>query len=506
MPADMDRDLRSIQQVRDLLRQAHEASKRLRTMSQQEVDRICQAMVQAGKRETARLASMAVEDTGFGKAEDKMVKNWVCTDLLWESIREMRTAGFVRSDNARGVHEVAEPMGIVAAIIPSTNPTSTALYKTIISIKSRNAVVVSPHPSAERCIAETCRVVAEAAQAEGLPSGAIGCMRSPTLEGTQELMRHKLTSVIVATGGSGIVKAAYSSGTPAYGVGPGNVPAYVDRSADVPQAIADIVHSKTFDWGTLCSSEQAVVADAPVYDQVLAELRRQGAHFLDRTEQEQLAKVLILGGAINPKLVGRAPQKLAEAAGFSVPSETRVLVAPLEGVGPEHPLSREKLSPVLALYRVADWREGIERARQILLFHGIGHTAVIHCRDPQIIEHYAQAMPAGRVLCNTLSCHGSVGATTGLAPSMTLGCGTWGGSITADNVTPLHLVNIKRLAFGIRDPKGAVKPQPVDFRPASGGAGAAAGGQAPAAAPASGGVTDTQIKDLVARYLRSRNL
>jgi acetaldehyde dehydrogenase (acetylating) len=332
-------------------------------------------------------------------------------------------------------------------------------------------------------------------------------MTGPTLEGTGELMKHKLTGVILATGGSGIVKAAYSSGTPAYGVGPGNVPAYIDRTADVPQAVKDVVDSKTFDWGTLCSSEQAIVADAAVYDAVMAELRKQRAHFLDAKEQEQLAKVLIQGYAINPKLVGRAPQKLAEAAGFKIAPEVRVLVAELKGVGRDFPLSREKLSPVLALYRVADWKEGCEICKQLLNFGGIGHTLTIHCRDPYVIEQFALEKPAFRILCNTLACHGSVGATTGLAPAMTLGCGTWGGSITSDNVTPMHLVNIKRLAFGIRDREGKPIAAKLDFRPGAASAPVSAAPAQPASeSRGSSGVSDNEIRDLVQKYLRSRNL
>ena len=506
MGSELDRDLRSVQQARDLLRQAHEAAKKLRKMGQAEVDRICHAMVEAAKRESRRLAALAVEETGFGKAEDKVVKNWVCTDLLWDSIKDMKTAGFIASHVDRQVYEIAEPMGIVAAIIPCTNPTSTAMYKTTISMKARNAVIVSPHPSAERCISETCKVVAEAARAQGAPEGSIECMSAPTLEGTQELMRHKLTGVILATGGSGIVKAAYSSGNPAYGVGPGNVPAYIDRTADVAQAVADVVTSKTFDWGTLCSSEQAIVADAPVYDAVVQELRRHKAHILDPTEKEQLAKVLILGNAINPKLVGRAPQKLAEAAGFATPSDTRVLVAELTGVGREHPLSREKLSPVLALYRVPDWKAGCEICMQLLGFGGIGHTLVIHARDAYVIEQFALEKPAFRILCNTLSCHGSVGATTGLAPAMTLGCGTWGGSITSDNVTPMHLINIKRLAFGIRDKEGKPLAGRMDFKPGAPAPANAAPAAVPPAERAAGQISDTEIREIVSRYLRSRNL
>ncbi len=514
MGVELDRDLRSIQQVRNLLRRAHKASKGLHLMDQEDVDRICLAMVETGRRISEQVAAMAVEETGFGKVEDKILKNKICTDLLWDSIKEMKTVGFVWSDPRTQVYHVAEPMGTVAALVPSTNPTSTSMYKAIIGMKARCPVVVSPHPSAERCIASTCQALYEAGLSAGAPEGFLGWMTEPSLEGTQELMRHELTAVILATGGSAMVKAAYSSGTPAYGVGPGNVPAYIDRTADVGHAVSCVVASKTFDWGTLCSSEQAIIGDAPVFDEIVACLRKEKAHFLDLTEQEQLAKVLVRGRHVNPKIVGRSPQQLAEMAGFKTAPDTRVLVAHLEGVGDAYPLSREKLSPILALYRAADWRAGCQRCIEILGYGGIGHTLVLHCRDPKIIEQFALQKPASRILCNTLSCHGSVGATTGLAPAMTLGCGAWGGSITSDNVTPMHLINIKRLAFGIRDRQGNEVEQPMKFRPVMGQSGYDGGSShrqpadctPPSPKPNTTGVTDDQIRALVEQVLRNMKL
>jgi acyl-CoA reductase-like NAD-dependent aldehyde dehydrogenase len=337
---------------------------------------------------------------------------------------------------------------VVAAVVPTTNPTSTAMFKCIISVKARNAVVVSPHPRAKHCTQEAVHVVRKAAESAGAPADLCLCLSLPTNEGTNELMRHRDTAVILATGGTGLVRAAYSAGKPAYGVGPGNVPVYIDRSANIPKAVADAVAGKTFDWGTLCSSEQALVVDAPVADRVMEELKKQKAYFLSETEADKVAKVLVTTEfRINAEMVGQSPQRIAEAAGFKVPDDVRVLVARLAGVGKHVPLSAEKLSPVLALYVEEGWQKGCDRCMELLNFGGRGHTLAIHCEDREVIMQFALKKPAFRIIVNSPAAIGAVGYTTDLDPSMTLGCGSYGGNITSDNIGPVHLINVKRVAW-----------------------------------------------------------
>jgi len=349
---------------------------------------------------------------------------------------------------------VASPVGVVAAVIPSTNPTSTAIYKTLISLKAQNAIVLSPHPSAMRSICETASVLARAAVTAGAPEGLIGCMQQTTVAGTRELMSHRQTGVILATGGTGLVRAAYGSGKPAYGVGPGNVPAYIERSADLRKAVADIFAGKTFDYGTICSSEQAMVVEESLREAALDECRRQGAYFLSTEEARRVGAMVFEPGthAPNTSIVGRPATIIAERAGISVPPETRVLMARLEPeqVGREFPLSAEKLSPILAFYSVAGLDAGIELCRRLLEFGGLGHTCAIHSRDDAAIRRFGQAIPAFRVCVNTSAVHGSIGYSTNLFPAMTLGCGAPGGNITSDNIGPQHLMNVKRIAWESR--------------------------------------------------------
>ncbi|RJP75886.1 MAG: aldehyde dehydrogenase family protein [Candidatus Zixiibacteriota bacterium] len=446
----MDKDLSSVQEVRDLLARAQAAQDQLRDLSQKDVDRITLAMAEAGEKAAERLAKMAVEETGFGKYEDKVAKNRFATRRLIAAITPLKTVGFVSEDGPRRVHTIAEPMGVTAAIIPSTNPTSTALYKAIISLKARNAVIMSPHPQAVRCTLEATQTVAAAAERAGAPKGSVLCMSIPDMAGTRELMHHPTTRLILATGGTALVRAAYSSGKPAYGVGPGNVPAFIERSADVRKAVRDIVASKTFDYGTVCASEQAIVADRPVRDEVAAELKRHNAHFCTAPEIALLERLYVSPrGGLNPAVVGLPAAKIAQMAGFTVAPETSVLVIPMTGVGKQHPLSMEKLSPAICFYDVDGWEDGCRLCLEILHFGGIGHTLVIHSRDEKIIREFALKKPVFRVLVNTGGTQGAIGLTTGLEPALTLGCGTWGGSSTADNLTPLHLINLKRLAYEI---------------------------------------------------------
>jgi acetaldehyde dehydrogenase (acetylating) len=458
-----DTDLLSIQQARTLAAAARAAQKTLAGFSQEQIDRIVQAMAEAARRDAERLARLAVEETGFGNVKDKTAKNMFAAVDVYEYIRPLKTVGVIREDRARRVVEYAEPMGVVAAVIPSTNPTSTAIFKALVSIKARNACVMSPHPSARKCIEETVKVLHRAAVGAGLPPDALSCMTEVSLEGTQELMKTRDVGVILATGGIGLVRAAYSSGRPAYGVGPGNVPAYIEKTADVPKAVRDIVNGKTFDNGTLCSSEQSIVCDEAIKDQVIAEAKKNGCYFLNDAESAAVAKVVVTPQRLaNPEIVGKAATYIAEKAGVKVPADTRVLVAPLAGVGRDFPLSIEKLSPVLAFYVVKDWHEGCERVLQLLRYGGTGHTMAIHSKDDAVIREFALKKPVFRIIANTQSSMGATGYATGLAPSMSLGCGAYAGNITSDNITPMHLMNVKRLAYEL--PREGRTAAPTDLQ------------------------------------------
>src|SRR6185437_3247810 len=448
----VDKDLVSVQQARDLVEAAHRAQTQVAEFDQAKIDRICEAMAKAALSDAARLGAMAVEETGYGIPDDKREKNRFAAEDVWNYFRGLRTKGVV--SESKDVVEIASPRGVVAGVIPSTNPTSTAIFKILIAIKSRNAVVLSPHPSAAKCINETARVMREAGIKEGLPVDAIGCMTSATIEGTETLMKHRQTAVILATGGIGLVRAAYSSGKPAFGVGPGNVPVCVERTADIPKAVQDILTGKCFDNGTICASEQAVICDAPVEQAVREQFKLQGAHFLSAAEADQLAKVVATPQrSLNPAIVGKSVEVIAKMAGLSVPPGTRCLLADVGGVGREYPLSMEKLSPILAFY-VADGLPACAKlSQQILGFGGMGHTAGIHTRSREAAVEFGADMPASRITVNTPTTHGAIGFSTALPPSMTLGCGSWGGNVTSDNVSPLHLLDIKRVAFEVRPVK-----------------------------------------------------
>ena len=444
----MDRDLESIQQARSLLDKAFQAQARLSRFSQDQVDSVVRKMAEAGLGAAEKLARMAVEETGFGNVADKILKNKFGSEFVHEAIKDLRTVGIIREDRKKGILEIASPVGVVAAIIPSTNPTSTTINKALIALKGRNTIVFSPHPSAAGCIRETSRILSEAAVAAGAPEGSIGCLSHSTIEGTRELMSHRNTALILATGGHGLVKAAYSVGKPAFGVGPGNVPAYVESSADIPQAIQDIFAGKCFDNGTLCSSEQAIVTDAAIKDRVIEEIKHNGGHFLNEQEIQALGQVVVTPGrTVNPKIVGKPAATIAALAGIRIPEGTRVLVAPLSGVGRDYPLSMEKLSPILAFYVEKDWEAACDRCIELLNYGGLGHTLAIHSRNDEIIRQFGLQKPVFRIVVNTQAALGAVGYTTRLFPSMTLGCGTLGGNITSDNISPFHLINIKRVAY-----------------------------------------------------------
>ncbi|AQS57692.1 acetaldehyde dehydrogenase (acetylating) [Desulforamulus ferrireducens] len=446
-----DYDLQSLQEARNLARQAKQAQAALAKYNSEQIDRIIQNMVKVAEENAVSLAKMAVEETGFGKVEDKTMKNKLASTELYKFIKPMQTIGIISEDPVNKVVEIAEPVGLLLGIVPSTNPTSTAIYKSIIAIKSRNGIVFSPHPSALKCTLQAAKLMNEAAVAAGAPPNIIGCISKPSMAATNELMKCDEVDMIIATGGTAMVKSAYSAGKPALGVGPGNVPAYIERTANIQKAVQNIITSKTFDNGTICASEQAVIVEECIRDQVVAEFKRQGGYFMSAAETEKVAqKLFVRGHAMNAKFVGRSAAVIAESAGITIPAGTKVLLGEQQGVGPEYPLSYEKLTTVLAFYTVKDWEEACELCIKLLKNGGVGHSLAIHTENPAMAMKFSEK-PVFRILVNTPSTHGGVGISTGLAPAFTLGCGTWGGSATSDNVTPLHLINKKRVAYGIKD-------------------------------------------------------
>ena len=444
---DFDKDLKSIQEARLLASKAKDAQLKFSHYSQQEVDQIIKAMAEAGYKASEKLAKLAVEESGFGKYEDKVIKNQFATKNVYESIKNLKTVDIIDIEANGKILKIAVPMGVICALIPSTNPTSTAMFKALISLKCRNGIVASPHPRTANCSVEALRILSDAAVSAGAPEGLIQCLTDPTTEGTDELMRNKNIAVILATGSTPMVKAAYSSGKPAYGVGPGNVPAFIERTADYKKAVADIIYGTTFDNGTLCSSEQAMIVDLPLKEKVIEEVKRSGGYFVNAEEKEKLASAIQKDLKINPAIVGQPANYIASYAGFNVPENTTVLMAECNSVGKQEPLSMEKLSPVLAFYEADGWLEGCHRCIELLNFGGIGHTMVIHSNDEPVIMKFALEKPAFRILVNTVASVGAIGYTTALDPSMTLGPGTLGGSIISDNITAKHLMNIKALAF-----------------------------------------------------------
>ncbi len=452
----MDKDLLSIQEARDLATAARNAQQVWAKASQVQVDAVCAAMADAAYQAAERLGRMATDETGYGVPLHKKLKNEFGSKNVWESIRDIKTVGVIHHDPENKIYEIAWPVGVVCALTPSTNPTSTTMFKILIAVKARDAIVVAPHPSAVKCCVETAQLMARAAEAAGAPKGLISCMQNISLQGTQELMNHKYVALILATGGSAMVKAAHSVGKPAYGVGPGNVPVYVDRSADIEKAARYIVASKAFDYSTICATEQAVVADLPIARQLEDLMKIQGAYFVDENQANLLRKTLFFSdGSINPASVGKSPQVLAGMAGFSIPSTARILVAKLSKVGKDEPLSREKLTTVLGWYEAEGWEAGCERSIELIQFGGRGHTQIIHATDEKVIMEFGLEKPVFRILVNTMGTLGAIGLTTGVMPSLTLGAGGVGGSITGDNITAYHMFNVKRLAYERSAPPSA---------------------------------------------------
>ncbi|MCI5801615.1 MAG: acetaldehyde dehydrogenase (acetylating) [Oscillospiraceae bacterium] len=467
----LDRDLQSIQEVRDLIARAKAAQKQLAAFSQRQLDDICAAIAADCAAHAEPLAKMAEEETGFGRWQDKTLKNLLGSAITWDSVKDMKTAGILCEDREKGLMEIGVPMGVVAALIPSTNPTSTAMYKSIISLKAGNSIVISPHPGAKKCIVETVKIIQEAARRAGAPDGAVGCISLTTMEATNALLTHRDIGVILATGGEAMVRAAYSSGNPAIGVGPGNGPSFIERTADIPLAVKRIFDSKTFDNGTICASEQSIVTERCIAKQVEDEVLRQGGYFLTDEQSKKLSGFLLrANGTMNPKIVGKTAQVIADMAGISIPAGTRVLVSRQTEVSRQNPYSREKLCPVLAFYVEDGWESACERSIAILQNEGAGHTMTIHSQNMDVIREFALKKPVSRLLVNTPGALGGVGATTNLAPALTLGCGAVGGSATSDNITPLNLINIRRVAWGVReleDLRGTVPAaKPTPSRPA----------------------------------------
>jgi acetaldehyde dehydrogenase (acetylating) len=438
----------SVMEAIELIQQAKKAQSLLKTFSQQQIDAIVLSMVEAADREAARLAKMAVLETGFGNIEDKITKNEFATQDLYRYIKDQKTVGILSTDPETHTMNIAVPVGVLGALIPSTNPTSTTIYKTVIAIKSGNGIVISPHPSAKNCIQETTRIVYEAARAAGAPEGIIGCMTKLSLEGTQELMQNQDTALILATGGEAMVRAAYSSGNPAIGVGPGNCPAFIEKTADVKDALQKIVLSKTFDNGVICASEQSLVVERAIEVQIKQEIVEQGGYILSAEESEQLSRVILReNGTMNPRIVGKPATYVADLAGLKVPDDVKILVSQQYTVNRNNPYSREKLTPILALYVEKDSKAAIDRCVELLENEGSGHTASIHSDDQAIIQDFSLRVPVSRCLVNTPSALGAIGATTELIPSLTLGCGAIGGSSVSDNVGPEHLINIKKVVY-----------------------------------------------------------
>ena len=445
---DFDKDLAARQEARLLCRQAVEAQKRLADMDQAQLDRIVEAIAKAFSAAALELAELAVRETGFGNSEDKITKNKFASETVAAAVRGMKTVGVLKEVPGEKLWEVGVPVGTIAAIVPSTNPTSTVCYKAIIALKSGNTIVFSPHPKAVDCTLRAARIVAAAAEKAGAPAGSISCLSLASMAGCQELMAAEEVKLILATGGPAMVRAAYSSGKPAIGVGAGNGPAYIHHSADIQHAISCIARSKSFDYGTVCASEQSIIVEKDMEEAVRAEAKRQGFYFMDTKEAGMLAKLLFRPtGALNPEIVGRKATQLAQMAGFSVPKDTKILVAREQEAGPTRPYSMEKLCPVLAFFVMESEDAVLEKAIEVLTHEGSGHTFAMHAEDEKVVRKFALKIPVSRFLVNTPAALGGIGATTKLFPALTLGCGAVGGSSSSNNISPMDVINIRRVAW-----------------------------------------------------------
>ena len=433
-----------------LVKKAQGALEEFMDYKQEQIDEIIKAMAMAGLDQHMRLAKMAVEETGRGIYEDKITKNMFATEYIYHSIKYDKTVGVINQNEFEGYEEVAEPVGVVAGVTPVTNPTSTAMFKSIICMKTRNPIIFAFHPSAQKCSAEAARIVRDAAVKAGAPKDCIQWIEHPSIDKTTELMNHPGVALVLATGGSGMVRSAYSTGKPALGVGPGNVPCYINQSADLERSCTDLILSKSFDNGMICASEQAVIVDKEISSEFERIMKENACYFVTESERPLLEKYVINldKGAVNSAIVGKSAYEIAKNAGIDVPENTKILIAKLKGVGPDYPLSREKLSPVLAYFVVKDYKEGIEVAEQMVDFGGLGHSAVIHCNDEKIIDLFAKRIKAGRLIINSPSTHGAIGDIYNTnMPSLTLGCGSFGHNSTTSNVSAVNLINKKRVAM-----------------------------------------------------------
>ena len=461
---ELEKDLQARQEARNLVRRAEQAQKELARMSQSQLDAIVEAVAAAFGAAAEVLAQKAVEETGFGNCADKTTKNRFASQTVLEAIRPMKTVGVLKEVPGEKLWEIGVPVGVITAIVPSTNPTSTVCYKAMIALKSGNSIVFSPHPKALGCTLQAAKVVAAAAEKAGAPEGSVACLTIPSMAGCQELMGAKETRLILATGGPAMVRAAYSSGKPAIGVGAGNGPAYIHHSADVKQALSCILRSKTFDYGTVCASEQSIIVERHMEEKVKQTASQMGFYFMNTQEAGCLAKLLFKpNGALNPEIVGRPATALAEMAGFSVPANTGVLVAREQEAGPTRPYSMEKLCPVLAFFVMDSEDAVLNKAIEVLTHEGSGHTFAIHAADEAVVRKFALQIPVSRFLVNTPAALGGIGATTKLFPALTLGCGAVGGSSSSNNISPLDLINIRRVAWGCESQPAYNEPDLVDL-------------------------------------------
>ncbi|EMA4781719.1 acetaldehyde dehydrogenase (acetylating) [Providencia rettgeri] len=447
----LDKDLQSRQLARELVRNAKQAQKEFATFSQEKIDSIVKHIAIESALHAEELAKMANEETGFGKWQDKVLKNTFASMRVYEHIKDLKTVGIINDDKVNKVMDVGVPLGVITALVPSTNPTSTIIYKTLIALKAGNAIVFSPHPNAKACSFRTLEIVKKAALEAGAPAGIVDAVTMLTLEATKELMHSKDVSLILATGGEGMVRAAYASGTPTISGGPGNGPAFIERSANIKQAVSDIITSKTFDNGVICASEQSIIVERCIYNEVHRELLAQGAYFMNEEEAKRMASMLLrANGTINPEVVGKDAITLSQRAGFAVPANTRVLIALQDTVSPKNPYSREKLCPILGMYIEEDWQSACHRVVDLLTNEGLGHTLVIHTQNEDVIRQFSLEKPVNRILINTPAALGGIGATSNITPALTLGCGAVGGGSSSDNVGPMNLLNIRKVGYGVR--------------------------------------------------------
>ena len=458
--------------IDEILVKARVAADEYQKLSQEQVDKITAAMSIAGLNAHMKLAKMAVEETKRGVFEDKTIKNIFSTEYVYNSIKHEKTVGIISENEAEGFMEIAEPVGIIAGITPVTNPTSTTMFKSIISAKTRNVIVFGFHPSAQECSAESARILRDAAVKAGAPENCIMWIEEPSVLATGALMNHPEVNLILATGGPGMVKAAYSSGKPALGVGAGNVPCYIEKSANLERAVNDLIMSKSFDNGMICASEQAVIVDKDIAENFVELMKKFDCYFLNKEESELLENSMIYRKdgicALNADVVGQSAYTIAKRAGINVPEDTKILVVYLDGVGDSHPLSKEKLSPVLAYYVAENTEDGLARAEEVMSYGGLGHSAVVHTENETVVKEFAEKLKAGRLIVNSPSTHGAIGDIYNTKmPSLTLGCGTFGGNSTAANVTSVNLLNVKRASMRRKNMQWFKVPEKIYFEEGS---------------------------------------